>query len=173
MHYSLLFILFVSSAYALNPKCKNQIDKLSGEVSQWDKYGIIRDDHGVVQFPKKCTPFMKKLKMIPLTRRGAGGKTRERFLGNDCKVYEWDSQHGGFETYRPSGNNESFYHEGESSGVNGDFNPKAIAKRDNNFSQTGFDGLKMKDLCNKHKKNQLNEKVVKKSRGGKGQISCL
>lgn len=173
MRFSLIFFLITFNAFALKPNCTNKIDKLAGEVSEWHKYGIVKDAQGVAQFPKKCTPFMKRMKMIPLPKRNAGGKNRERYLGRDCKTYEWDSQHGGFETYRPSGNNESFYHEGESSGVHGDFDPKAIAKRDHNVSDTGFDGQKMKDICKKHKKGQINEKMVKKSKGGKSQISCL
>ena len=88
------------------------------------------------------------------------------------QVYEWDSQHGGLETYKPNSNNTSFYHLGESSAVQGNFSAKAISKRDNNFVDTGIPGVKMKDLCKKHKSGKLKANDLKRSRV-KNSLKCL
>ncbi len=169
----LLLFLIVTNAFALKSKCELETDRIINEMSEFHKYGIVRDPNGVVKFPSKCTPFMKLKKMIPLPKRKTAGVNRERFLGKDCKVYEWDSQHGAFETYKPSGNNQSFYHIGESSALKGVLNSKIDSKRDNNFSDTGFDGVKMKELCKKHKKGKLSQKELKRSKTGRDRISCL
>jgi hypothetical protein len=162
-----------TNAFSLTTKCKSRIDDIVDEIAEFKKFGIVRSSNGVVSFPTKCTPFMKLKKMIPLPKRNVAGVNRERYLGKDCKVYEWDSQHGGFETYRPSGNNESFYHEGESSPLKGVLDPKAKSKRNHSNSLTGFDGVKMKDLCKKHKKGKLSSKEMKRSKAAKKRMSCL
>lgn len=174
MQYKLpLFFLILSlSSFALNKNCKPKIDNIVNEMHEWDKYGIKRDPTGVVQFPTKCTPFMKNKGMIPLTKRKSAGVNRERYLGKDCKVYEWDSQHGAFEVYSPNSNNTFFYHEGENSVVTGKSSPKAMAKRNNDFSDTGIPGMKMKDLCKKHKTGKITTNDLKRS-NVKSLLKCI
>lgn len=175
MRFSLILLLFIfNDAHALKGRCKKKVEDIVEEISEKQKYGIIKSDGGVTSFPKKCTPFMKLKKMIPIPKRSSAGVSRQRYLGKDCQIYEWDSQHGGFETYKPSGNYESFYHKGESTPLHGILDAKkADSKRDNNDSSTGLDGIRMKDLCKKHKKGKLTEKEMKRSKAGKDRISCL
>ena len=93
-------------------------------------------------------------------------------MGNDCKVYEWDSQHGAFEVYKPNSNNTYFYHEGENSVIRGEFSAKGLSKRNNDFSDTGLSGTKMKDLCKKHSAGKIRANDLKKSRV-KNLLKCL
>lgn len=174
MQFRIIILVFVLSfnANALNDKCKNSIKNIVNEMHEWGKYGIKRDPRGVVQFPTKCTPFMKSNRMIPLSKRKASGVNRERYLGKDCKVYEWDSQHGAFEVYTPNSNNTSFYHAGENSAVLGELSSKIDSKRNHNFSDTGIPGIKMKDLCKKHKANKINSNTFKNSKV-KNFLKCI
>lgn len=141
-------------------------------MDEWNKYGIQRTPRGVVEFPKKCTPFMKQNKLVPLPKRQAAGVNRERYLGKDCNVYEWDSQHGAFEVYKPNSNNTAFYHLGEKSVVEGVFSDKADAKRNHDFSDTGIPGIKMKDLCKKANTGKLTNNDFKNSKV-KNLLNCL
>lgn len=160
---TILFLDFSQSSWAQKTKdCHTIVGNVVNEMQEWAKYGIRRDGRGVVNFPTKCTPFMNNKSMIPLPKRKAAGVNRERYLGNDCYVYEWDSQHGAFEIYRPNSNNTSFYHAGERSVIHGELADKIDPRRNNDYADTGLPSTKMKDLCNKHKNGKVTPKEMEK-----------
>lgn len=175
---TVFFLFFVLGSSALAKKkggenCAAKLESSVNEMSAWKEYGIVRNNQGVVQFPAKCTPFMRKKQFLPLGKRKTAGTNRERYLGNDCNVYEWDSQHGRFEVYKPNSNNTRFYHDGEASAVSGKvFSDKKDSKRDNDFADTGVAGVKMKELCKKHKAGQVAPNDLKRSKG-KGMLKCI
>lgn len=170
--YILSFVFIVlglqsTSALGKGKTCAKALEEVASEMRDWEKYGILRDAAGVVEFPLKCTPFMKKQKFFPLPKRKAAGVNRERYLGKDCKIYEWDSQHGRFEVYKPNSKNTHLYHEGEATVVSGKtFESKRDSKRDNTFMETGIPGVRMKELCKKHGSGKLRESDVAHSRAG-------
>lgn len=175
MLYKILLLslfLFSTQALALNKNCERRFEKLVNEMDEWSKYGIKRNPRGVVEFPTKCTPFMKSKGMIPLPKRKAAGVNRERYFGKDCKVYEWDSQHGAFEVYAPNSNNTHLYHEGEASAILGDISSKIDIKRNHDFTETGIPGMKMKDLCKKYSSGKFSSKDLSRSRA-KNLLSCF
>ena len=151
----LTFLLFFHYSHITFVKqkknCKNEIKEVSKEMNDWGKYGVERTPRGPVTFPTKCTPFMKSLSMIPLLKRPSNGVDRERYLGKDCNIYEWDSQHGAFEFYESNSSRNSFVHKGEKTVINGTFDDKKDSKRNNNYTETGLDGLSLKNLCDKFK----------------------
>ncbi len=131
-------------------------------MNEWKEYGITRTGYGPVTFPTKCTPFMKSLSMIPLMKRPSNNVNRERYMGNDCNIYEWDSENGAFEFYISNSSKNNLRHQGEKSVINGVLNEKKIdEKRNNKFIETGHDDLSLKDLCTKFKKG-LDTKTLDK-----------
>jgi hypothetical protein len=159
---SVIFLMNSPSIVAKSKGCKDRIEDAVNEMRDWAKYGINRDPRGVVSFPTKCTPFMKARGMIPLEKRQAAGVNRVRYLGNDCNIYEWDSQHGAFEVYTPNSSASTFYHKGEASVIGGTTNSKIDSKRDHNYSKTGLSEMDMKSLCKAHKENKLPSKTLDK-----------
>jgi hypothetical protein len=143
------------------------------DFEEYKKYGIERDGT-MVHFPKECTPIMISKKMIPLPKRNAGGKHRERYMGNDCKVYEWDSQHGKFEVYSPNSKLNHFYHDGEASPINGEINSnKNDPKRDHSAGDTGIPGYDMKQLCNDHSKGKLSPEKFTANSKARAYLKCF
>lgn len=169
------FILLVFTpltSFAFNKHCQGKVEKMINEMDEWGKYGIKRDPRGVVEFPTKCTPFMKKQGMIPLPKRKVAGVNRDRYMGKDCNVYEWDSQHGAFEVYKPNSSISHFYHEGEASVILGEASSKVDAKRNHDATDTGIPGMKMKDLCKKYGSGKFTAKDLSKSKA-KSFLNCL
>lgn len=159
---TIFFLVQNMPSFGKAGKCKTSLTKLVNEMNEWENYDIKLDPRGVVKFPSMCTPFMKSKAMIPLVKRKSAGVNRERYLGSDCFIYEWDSQHGAFEIYRPNSQNTDFYHAGESSAVFGEISNKVDPRRNNNFTETGLYSLSMKELCKKHQSKKIEQKDLDK-----------
>lgn len=143
------------------------------EMKDWEKYGIRRDGKRVV-FPDKCTPLMQAKQMIPLPKRQTGDVNRMRYFGNDCHVYEWDSEGGLFEIYKPNSKVSDFTHMGEITPISAMERPgKVDSKRDHKAGDTGIAGIDMKELCKQHSSGKLNRASFEKNSKAKNLLKCL
>ena len=155
---ALAIFMIISTSAIAGRNCGDDLirdELLKQDHDTKSRYGMVRDN-ARYQPPTGCTPFMSEAKFIPLTKRQSGGNVnRPRYMDKDCNVYEWDFQHGNFERYTTNGNR--LRHVGDISPVHGvDDTSKTDSDRNYvNSGDTGYDGLDLKKLCDKHKENKL------------------
>lgn len=168
----LLSVLFTTNLWAKS-HCDLHVEKVIDEMKEWEKYGMRRDGRRV-HFPSKCTPLMRARKMIPLPKRLTGDVNRVRYFGNDCNIYEWDSEGGLFEFYTPNSSMTEYSHKGEISAINStQFPSKKKSARDHLAGDTGIPGYDMKGLCKDHKKGKLQASTFEKNSKVKNSLKCL
>ena len=167
-------MIFLSFPIFGKSPCAKQLESAVHEMKDWEKYGIRRDSGKRVLFPEKCTPFMSSKKMIPLPKRQTGNNvSRMRYMGNDCRIYEWDSEGGLFEMYKPNSNGTEYTHLGEITSINGRELPDPIAKRNHKATDTGLPGYDMKKLCKDHQSGKIQKDKFAKNSKAKNLLQCF
>lgn len=173
MRYLSLVLVILSLNAFSREDCAERAAKLARAQLEKIDYDT-RKNHGIHNDgkrwnpPTNCTEIMASKKMIPLSKRKSAGVNRERFMDNDCHVYEWDYQHGRFEKYKVS--KSGLEHVGEMSPVMGvDYPDKKDTKRNYTDMDSGYN-MKLSDLCKEHKKNLLTKRFIEKNRGG---VNCI
>jgi hypothetical protein len=166
-------LLLTGHALAGKTPCAKHLESTVYEMKDWDKYGMRRDNAQVL-FPNKCTPLMSAKKMVPLPKRQTGGNvSRMRYMGNDCHIYEWDSESGVFEVYKPNSSKTDYYHQGEITPIQSRELPGSKPNRNHKAGDTGIPGYDMKSLCKDHQAGKLDHARFDKNSKAKNFLKCF